>query len=69
MSLISYYLYTHQISLIYVMWDYLLMFLCASDVATCGEFDRAIQIAIVHHHFSDTLLLGDDNMLIRHDNT
>ena len=55
------------------MCEYLLMFLCASDVAACGASDRPIQIAIVDHHFGEgvcgTLLLGDDNKLISHDNT
>ena len=42
------------------MWDCLLLFLCAGDVATCG----AIQIAIIDYHLSKgvcgALLLGDD---------
>ena len=47
------------------MCDYLLMFLCASEVTTCGAFDRAIQIMIVDCHLSEgvrgAILLGDDS--------
>ena len=47
------------------MWDYLLIFLCAGDVAACGASDRAIQITIVDRHLSEgvhnALLLGNDS--------
>ena len=63
--LITQHFYTHQIDEIYVMGDYLLLFLCAGDVAACGAFDRAIQIAIIDRYLSegvrDALLLGDDS--------
>ena len=46
--LLSHYIYTElkysQILFRFFTWDYLLLFLCASDVATCGASDRAIDM-------------------------
>ena len=41
-SLVAYFFYTRAFILIFFMWDYLLLFLCAGDVAKSGAFDSHI---------------------------
>ena len=57
-------LYTCQFTLIFVIWDSFVHFLCACDMA-CGACDRENQITIVDRHLSegvrDTLWLGEDS--------
>ena len=42
-SLCAYTLYTRQLSLIFVMWDYFYVFMCAGDVALCEASDSRVQ--------------------------
>ena len=43
-SLIMRTLYAHDFYSIFVMWDFVLFLICASDVTSCGASDRAIKI-------------------------
>ena len=52
-SLITQTLYTPQFTLVFVMWDYFVCFLCIGDVAKCGVCDRVNQITIVDLHLSE----------------
>ena len=42
-SLFLFFLYTCTYALIFVMWDYFYVFMCASDVAARGASDRVIK--------------------------
>ena len=52
-SLITHTLYTRRFTLLFVMWDYYCLFLCASDVENFGVNDCVDQIAIVNLHLSE----------------
>ena len=57
-SLITHLLYTYAFPLIFFMWDYVVMFLCASDVAKCGACDRANKSRSVDLHLSEGVRHG-----------
>ena len=52
-SLITSTLYTYRFALIFVMWDYCCLFLCAGELAKSGVCDRVNQIVVVDVHLSE----------------
>ena len=52
-SLISYFLYTHQFTWIFVMHDYLCLFLGACDIMKSGVCDHMNQIMIINLRLSE----------------